>query len=79
MNKRLFYIAALFCFLSTLGSDVIGIWPKNADKGDINCTHLTHTAKTLATGDDFGYVKLYKFPVTERYVSFIVLFYITVQ
>lgn len=53
----------------TLGSDVIGIWPKNADKGDINCTHLTHTAKTLATGDDFGYVKLYKFPVTERYTK----------
>jgi len=54
---------------STLGNDVIGIWPKNADRGDINSTHLSNSGKTLATGDDFGYVKLFQFPVSQRFTK----------
>jgi len=54
---------------SMLGKEVIGIWPKNADKGDINCTDLSHHGSTLATGDDFGYVKLYKFPCLEKFTK----------
>ena len=59
----------LYFHCSMLGKEVIGIWPKNADKGDINCTDLSHHGSTLATGDDFGYVKLYKFPCFDKFVS----------
>ena len=56
-------------FFSMLGREVMGIWPKNADKGDINCTDLSHHGSTLAIGDDFGFVKLYKFPCFDKSVS----------
>lgn len=68
-----------FFYPSTLGNDVIGIWPKNSDKGDINCAHLANSSKMLATGDDFGYVKLYQFPVNERYVSIDFIFILIVK
>ena len=35
----------------------------------MNCAHLSHSAKSLVTGDDYGVVKLFGFPVTEKYVS----------
>ena len=53
-----------------LGDEVIGIWPKNADKADVNTAHLNHSGTALATGDDFGCVKLFDhFPITEKFVS----------
>ncbi|XP_047132983.1 echinoderm microtubule-associated protein-like 6 isoform X1 [Hydra vulgaris] len=52
-----------------LGCNVIGIWPKNSDNGDINCAHLSHSGKTLASGDDFGFVKLFDFPVLQKYTK----------
>lgn len=53
-----------------LGDEVIGIWPKNADKADVNTAHLSHSGTAVATGDDFGCVKLFDhFPVTEKFVS----------
>lgn len=58
---------------SVLGQEVVGIWPKDADKADVNCAHLSHHGNALATGDDSGLVKLFDFPCTERYVSFCVL------
>ena len=49
---------------------MIGIWPKNADKADVNTSHLNHSGTALATGDDFGCVKLFdRFPITEKFVS----------
>ena len=54
---------------SVLGDEVVGIWPKNADKADVNCAHLSNTSSALATGDDDGLVKLFKFPSREKYVS----------
>ena len=55
---------------SVLGDEVIGIWPKNADKADVNTAHLNHSGTALATGDDFGCVKLFDhFPITEKFVS----------
>lgn len=56
---------------SVLGSNVVGIWPKNSDKGDVNTAHLNHSGSALATGDDFGCVKLFDhFPISEKYVRF---------
>ena len=53
-----------------LGDEIIGIWPKNADKADVNTAHLSHSGTAVATGDDFGCVKLFDhFPVTEKFVS----------
>ena len=55
---------------SVLGSEVVGIWPKNADKADVNTAHLSNSGKAVATGDDFGCVKLFDhFPVSEKFVS----------
>ncbi|XP_046848411.1 echinoderm microtubule-associated protein-like 6 [Xenia sp. Carnegie-2017] len=55
---------------SVLGTEVIGIWPKNADSADVNCSNLSHSGNALATGDDFGFVKLFQFPVTEKFAPF---------
>ena len=35
----------------------------------MNCAHLSHSANSLVTGDDFGLVKLFDFPAKEKYVS----------
>ncbi|KAM7447232.1 Echinoderm microtubule-associated protein-like 5 [Porites harrisoni] len=55
---------------SVLGNEVIGIWPRNADKADVNCANLSSSGFSLATGDDFGFVKLFDFPVTEKFAPF---------
>ena len=64
------YIYSHTCIRSVLGDDVIGIWPKNADKADVNTAHLNHSGTAVATGDDFGCVKLFtQFPIMEKFVS----------
>ena len=35
----------------------------------MNCAHLSHLGNALATGDDFGYVKLFEFPCPDKFVS----------
>ena len=53
-----------------LGEEVVGVWPKSADKGDVNTAHLSSSGTTVATGDDFGCVKLFDgFPLMEKFVS----------
>lgn len=55
---------------SILGHDVIGIWPQNANKADINTAHVANCGQAIVTGDDFGTVKLFdQFPVEEQFVS----------
>lgn len=55
---------------SILGSEVIGIWPRNADKADVNTACVAHGGNVIATGDDFGVVKLFDhFPVGGKFVS----------
>ena len=58
-----------FVLGSILGKEVLGIWPKDASKADVNCAHLSHLGNSLATGDDFGYVKLFEFPCSHKLVS----------
>ncbi|XP_039756795.1 echinoderm microtubule-associated protein-like 2 isoform X2 [Pararge aegeria] len=43
----------------------VGVWPENADGTDINSCARSHDSRLAATGDDFGKVKLYAYPVTQ--------------
>ncbi|GFS05106.1 echinoderm microtubule-associated protein-like 6 [Elysia marginata] len=55
---------------SVVGKEVLGIWPKNAENADVNCSHLSHLGNALATGDDFGLVKLFSFPCPDKFSEF---------
>ena len=57
---------------SVLGQEVLGIWPKDSSKADVNCSHLSHMGTALATGDDSGLVKLFEFPCEEKHVSLLI-------
>ena len=49
---------------------MLGIWPRNADKADVNAAHVNCSGTAVATGDDHGCVKLFEqFPVAEKMVS----------
>lgn len=34
---------------------------------DVNSAHVHPSKAVIATGDDFGFVKLFKFPSTQKY------------
>ncbi|XP_032820802.2 echinoderm microtubule-associated protein-like 6 isoform X1 [Petromyzon marinus] len=53
----------------TQGEEVLGIWPRNAEKCNVNCASVSHSGLTVATGDDFGLVKLFDFPCQERFTK----------
>ena len=53
------------------GPDLIGIWSENAESGDINNSALSNRGNILATGDDYGLVKLFNFPVNMKNASFL--------
>lgn len=58
---------------SVLGDEVIGIWSRNTDKADVTCACVSHSGLNIATGDDFGMVKLFDFPCPEKFVSMILI------
>ncbi|KAA0157216.1 hypothetical protein FNF29_00568 [Cafeteria roenbergensis] len=45
---------------------VQGVWPSYADGTDINAVAVDSTQSIIASGDDFGRVKLYRFPCIEN-------------
>lgn len=55
-------------FTGVLGPTVKGIFPPNSDITDVNATCRTRDYSILATGDDFGAVKLFDYPVLVRIV-----------
>uniref|UniRef100_A0A673BND2 EMAP like 6 n=1 Tax=Sphaeramia orbicularis TaxID=375764 RepID=A0A673BND2_9TELE len=54
---------------SVLGEEVLGIWPRNADKADVICACVSHAGLSIVTGDDFGLVKLFDFPCTDKFAK----------
>ena len=53
----------------TLGWPVQGIWSGNQDGTDINSVCRSHSGHLLASGDDCGLVKLFRYPCAEENAS----------
>uniref|UniRef100_A0A3P9NF13 Echinoderm microtubule-associated protein-like 6 n=1 Tax=Poecilia reticulata TaxID=8081 RepID=A0A3P9NF13_POERE len=54
---------------SMFGDEVLGVWPRNAEKADVTCACVSHAGLNLVTGDDFGLVKLFDFPCPEKFAK----------
>ena len=52
-----------------LSFNTIGVWPETIDGTDLNCCAKSNDQKLIATGDDFGKIKLYTYPVTQPKVT----------
>ncbi len=53
-------------FTCVIGPTVKGIFPPMTDVTDVNATCRTKDYKLIASGDDFGQVKLFQYPVLVR-------------
>ena len=57
-------------FSCILGWPVQGVWPPNADGTDVNAVCRSPDEKTIATGDDFGKVKIFRYPSSKENAKF---------
>ena len=55
---------------SVLGPEMEGVWPtaERVQQADVNCADVSKNAASVVTGDDFGFVKLFRFPAFEANV-----------
>ncbi|KAJ0405579.1 hypothetical protein P43SY_009628 [Pythium insidiosum] len=53
----------------TLGWAVQGIWEEGSDGTDVNAVDRSHDGSFLATGDDFGKVKVFRYPCSLERAS----------
>lgn len=49
-----------------LGPEVNGIWPKYSDINDINSVDANFNNQVLVTADDYGLVKLMRYPCIRK-------------
>ncbi|KAF0698173.1 Aste57867_11158 [Aphanomyces stellatus] len=56
---------------SILGWSVQGMWPPNSDGSDINAVDRSHSGSLLATADDFGKVKVFRYPCVKKHSGFV--------
>ena len=52
-----------------LGTEVLGVWPKYSQVNDVNATDAALEHNVVVTGDDFGLVKLFRFPTVKKGTS----------
>ncbi len=52
-----------------LGFATVGVWPETVDGSDLNTCARSRSGRFLATGDDFGKIKLYGNPACQPKVS----------
>jgi len=57
-------------FTCILGWPVQGIWPKCADGTDINAVDLESNKNVIITADDFGKLKMFRYPCIEPGASY---------
>lgn len=53
-------------FTCVLGPTVKGVFPPGSDITDVNATCRTKDKSLLASGDDFGFVNLFEYPLLHR-------------
>lgn len=53
-------------FTCVLGPTVKGVFPPGSDITDVNATCRTKDCSFLASGDDFGFVNLFEYPIWHR-------------
>ncbi|RHY31146.1 hypothetical protein DYB25_005923 [Aphanomyces astaci] len=54
-----------------LGWPVQGMWQPEADGSDINAVDRSHSGSLLATADDFGKVKVFRYPCVHKHAGFV--------
>lgn len=57
-------------FTGVLGNEAAGIWEKYTNKTDVNASDANFNEKCIVTGDDFGLVKLFRFPSLKKGAKF---------
>lgn len=57
----------------TLTFNTLGIWPEGADGTDVNACTRANNTPVLATGDDFGKVKVFSSPASQQKVRMMVV------
>lgn len=56
----------------SLSFQTIGVWPENADGTDVNTVCRSYDNTLLASGDDWGRIKLFSYPTSQPKVHFLV-------
>ena len=64
MLNLVFIIMHLHCV--HIGTEVLGIWPKYSQVNDVNATDVSFDHNVIVTGDDFGLVKLFRYPTVKK-------------
>lgn len=65
-NKEEIKAISWSTWTGVLGTEVNGIWEKYTDANDVNATDASFPNNTLVSGDDFGLVKLFRFPSIKK-------------